>query len=710
MLEHKEMLAELKRSQEAERDSREESKECHAFLALPNGQWEQQWWDTKRDEPRYTLDHASPIVKQISNQLSKADFSIKVKPSGGEASKETAEVLNGLIRNILNKSNSNFIFNHASRNNVVGGLGGWGIRQKYVDDDCFDQDLVIEYIPSFSERVWLDCSSVMPDGSDARYGWQLTGVTRKDYEEQWPDGAMMSVDDGKISQVSFYQPDMILVGEYFYIRKESRDLVLMSNGRTYEDNDKFKAVRDELLNMGVEEVNRRSRAKSVVYSRKFDESDWLEDEKRTVFSYIPLIPEYANFEILENKKIFFGAVRPLKDPARIINYSMSREVSEGALAPRDKYFMTARQVKGYQDSIATMNTNNDPVQLFNADPDLPGVPQRTGGAQINAGLRNITESVRSMMPQISGIFASNMGDNPSLQSGVAIENLQERGDVGTSDYFDAHIISLEHTCKILVDAIPRVYDGKRQVSITGEDGSDEAVTLNDTVIDEETGDVVELNNLSQGSYSVVCSVGKSFSTRQQESNAAILEMAQVDPTLVQMGSDVLLGNISTQGTETLAKRKRAALLKAGEIPPEEFTDEEKQAMQAAQQAAAKQPPQQDPMMLAAQAQMTEAQAKQMQAQVDVEKVRLESQRVEIQRQELQLKIEEKTHEAQNKDGSQAIDVEEARADIEAKTAKAERDKAEAAQTRAETERINAETAALKNGMSEVMEWVNSVQR
>ena len=415
---------------------------------------------------------------------------------------------------------------------------------------------------------------------------------------------------------------------------------MMSSGQVLEDNDDFNTIKDELAAMGVTEVKRRTRMKDTVYVRKFDAQDWLGSKQKTVFSMIPVIPTYGNFRNVEDKSIYFGVVEKLYDPQRVLNYSLSREIEEGALAPRAKYWMTPKQASGHEDELSTMNTNTDPVQFFNVDEANPGIPQQNGGAQINPGLSRVSEGMRTMIGQSAGLFASNMGDNPGLQSGVAIKQLQNKGDIGTIKYFRAQEIAIARTAKILVDAIPSVYDTQREVYLLNEDGSQETETLNQTIIDQQTGQPITLNDLSIGSYDVVCSSGASFQNRQQESNAALLEMAQIDPSLIQMSGDVMLKNVDAPGMDTLAARKRQQLLAGGMIPADQQTDEEQQMMAQQAQSAGQQP---DAMMVAAQAEMQKAQAANNKNSIEAEKAKLD---MMIREQQNQMKMQEQQLELQ----------------------------------------------------------------
>ena len=634
MIDHNEMLIALQDAQEAESDMRNQARHAQLFVNKRDGQWEPEYWQSNDNKPRYTFDLTSPIVDQVSGALDMADFAINVSPAGGEASEDTAQILSGLIRNIENLSYATDIYSAAARNMVTAGIDGWRVVHKYVDSDSFNQDLVIEPIHNYVDRVWFDVSSEKQDRSDAKFAFVLSGLSPKDYKKQYPKGSGQSVSEDREATAYFNKPDLIMVGEYYYIEQEKSDLVMMSSGQVLEDNEDFNTIKDELAMMGVTEVKRRTRMKDTVYVRKFDAQDWLGSKQKTVFSMIPVIPTYGNFRNVEDKTIYFGVVEKLYDPQRVLNYALSREIEEGALAPRAKYWMTPKQASGHEDELSTLNTNTDPVQFFNVDEANPGIPQQNGGAQVNPGLSRVSEGMRTMIGQSAGLFASNMGDNPGLQSGVAIKQLQNKGDIGTIKYFKAQEVAIARTAKILVDAIPSVYDTQREVYLLNEDGSQDIETLNQTIIDQQTGQPITLNDLSIGSYDVVCSSGASFQNRQQESNAALLEMAQIDPSLIQMSGDVMLKNVDAPGMDTLAARKRQQLLAGGMIPADQQTEEEQQIMAQQAQSAGQQP---DAMMVAAQAEMQKAQAQNNKNSLEAEKVKLD---MMIREQQNQMKMQE----------------------------------------------------------------------
>ena len=629
--EHEDVMRLLDQCQQADKDNREKVREAHLFVDKRDGQWEPEFWSSHENKPRYTFDMVNPIVDQVASEIEQSDYDIKVSPAGGNATKDIAIAYDGIIRNIEQMSNAKSTYAQCARNMVISGMDGWRVVQKFVDDNTFDQDLAIEHIGNFVDRVWFDPAAELQDKSDSRYAFVLHPMPKDEYYSRFPEGSGESVSDDREGTAYYDKAEVIVVGEFLYLESEDRELVLMSNGQVHEVNDDYKKVADDLEKIGVTETRRRTRTKHYVCSQFFDAKDFLEDKRETVFCRIPLVPAYANYKINENKTIYWGVVEKLLDPQRVMNYSVSREIEEGALAPRAKYWMTPAQASGHEKTLQTLNINSDPVQFYNVDPESPAVPQQQGGAQVNPGLSRISEAMRALIGQTAGMFAANMGDNPGLQSGVAIKQLQDRGTNSTFKYSKSIEIAVAATGRIIKDAIPMVYDTERQVRILREDESYDLVQINQKAIDAETGEVVVINDLQVGSYDVTCRAGPSFRNRQQETVEAITTLAQTDPTIMQIAGDLLLQNISTPAASQIAERKRIQMISAGLIPQSQMTEEELTEMQQRMAAQGNQQAP-DPNMVLAQAEQIKAEADMMKVQIDAQKVQNETLRIQLQAQ------------------------------------------------------------------------------
>lgn len=631
-MDHNEAKKLLCQAQDTEKDNRERMRQADHFLNKRDGQWESEIIKRFTDKPRYTFDECNPLIDAVMGEMETVDFDIRVVPAGNDASKDTANIFEGVLRTIENISNAGFIYKRAARNMVSYGMDAWRITNEYRDDDSFSQDLLIKPIPNVIDSVFFDPSAQNPTMEDADHCFVLSSMTMRKYEEKYPEGKGTSVGTDRDSEVYTYKkPDEVIIGEYFWKKRYTRELALMSSGAVYPVDDKFKMVADELKQAGIEVVDTRKRPYHVVFHQLFDGDDWLAEEEESPFCYLPIIPVYGNFKISENKVIYYGLIEKLIDAQRVINYAESRKIEEGALAPRGKIWMPKQQATSLdvRRTLQTLNTNADPVQFYDYVEGLPPPPYQ-GAPQSNPGLMEVSQSAQSFVQRVSGTYDEARGTAPAQRSGTAIDLLQQKSDSPKQKWFTSMEIALSHTCKILLKAIPKVYDTEQAIMTMEQDGTTSRATINQRMQDVQTGEIVILNDLSKGAYDVTCKAGPAFHSRQQETVQAINEIAQIDPSIMQIGSDVLLSNIASPGIDLIVERKRLQMVQQGLIPQSQLTDEEKQMVQAQQQ----QPQQPDAMMVAAQAEMAKAQAAQQKMQMQAQ---IENQKLQLKQLEMQLK-------------------------------------------------------------------------
>jgi hypothetical protein len=156
----------LKEAQEAfelcaehESDNRKDYEDDIRFALL-----EEQWPEKVRREreidgrPCLTANLLAPMVRQVVNEARQNKPGITVHPADDKADAETAEILNGIIRNIEQSSNAEVAYDTALECAVAGGFGYFRINTAYTTDDTFDQDIVIERIAN-PLSVYGDCYS-----------------------------------------------------------------------------------------------------------------------------------------------------------------------------------------------------------------------------------------------------------------------------------------------------------------------------------------------------------------------------------------------------------------------------------------------------------------------------------------------------------------------------------------------------------------------
>ena len=665
-------MQELKDWQESDVDQREDAREADRFLLEKDGMWEdyiRRRLDSQK-RPRYTFDRVTPVIESMMADIEDMDFGCNVKPAGSGSDKDLALTYEGMIRSIQSMSNSDEIFRNACRRVMRRGFDAWMVKTRYADPWSFEQDLFIVPIPNSINRVWTSNAKKNADSSDSPASYVLTSLSPAEYKEKFPDGSGISIDDYDEDQnFDNYQPEVITIAERFYQKKIQVEVVQMNSGAVYKVDEKYEKIKDELATSGVTEVNRK-----VVDDFKwcycvFDGGGMLQYETDTVFVSNPVVTVYGNYEHIgqNSKETFSGLVLKEMDAQRVLNYARSREIEEGALAPRSKWWMTKAQAKGHTDQISRMNVSADPVQFYNHDPEAPA-PYWSQAAQSNPHLVNLSQSMEAAIKEQAGVFSAMQGDFAGRMSEDTVRMQVDRGTAATRKWVNAVISGIRRTCEILVETIPVVYDTKRQFTITGMDGTESDVVLNDEIYDQQTATMVGVNDLNRGKYKVVCDAGPAFANRLEAGLDALLKYAAIDPTIVQQAGDVMMKSIDAPLVDQIAERKRAQLLMAGQIPPAQMTEDEKQLMAQQAQQAQNRPPSLEE---------TLANAEMMKAQNDAANIQLKAQSQQIEMLKLQQKVA-------TDDRHQGMEEAKAISDIQNKNAST-------IKTLAEAEKVSGET-------------------
>jgi len=206
-------------SQTQEKSERESSGDQRTFML--NTMWDDK---IKRAMARRYLgefDQITPILDQITGEMTNSDFAIQVSPAGGGATEDTAETYAGLIRNIENISNADQIYSAVGETMVMCGIDGFEIVQKFLDANTFDQDLVFEPVSDWYKSVWFDVASIKQDKSDAMWGVKLKELPMANYVKRFPKGSKVSVPDN-IDNITTgdtnnqIADDSVIVGQLYY--------------------------------------------------------------------------------------------------------------------------------------------------------------------------------------------------------------------------------------------------------------------------------------------------------------------------------------------------------------------------------------------------------------------------------------------------------------------------------------------------------------
>jgi hypothetical protein len=575
---HATALKQYEATQDKERDSRDQAIEDMRFTNVVGAQSEDDF-DKRADVYKGEINRVAGLVDQVTGGQRENRSSIKYIPTGDGVDNDTAEVKSGLARNIENLSDASTIYDQGFDETVTGGYGGWGLVTEY-EEDGFNQRIKLRGIRSAASSLYFDVNAVEYNKKDAKHAFLVTGVHPDLFASEYPNASIHDFPVQKYSNADWFSDDQVLCAEYWWKEPYKKTIALLSDGRVIDIKEEADVI-DELAASGAEILKTRTVETHKVYMMKMNGAEWLSDPKEFPSKYIPLVPEYGRISHIENKTYIRGLIRFAKDAQRIYNYETSNQVQIGAEMMDDPVWVTAAQAKGYESQFNNYKTERPPVMLFNADPENPGPPSRTGAPSVQQGAMVRIKQAEMDIYATTNMYPPSLGLNVGLESGVALKHQDEKGDRGSYVFIDNHLKSIKYTGEIIEDMISRVYDTEQVVAILNIDGSVESVPINQMqkdslgipMIDTKTGKEVVVNDLT-AKFGTVVDVSPAFSTQKKESLDQLLELIAADDTFRQISTDLLAKNASVLESDELYKRSRKLMINQGIAEPTEEESED----------------------------------------------------------------------------------------------------------------------------------------
>ena len=523
--------------------------------------------------PYLTINKIDAYCRQITNQQRQQRPRMKAHGMNDQSDEKVAEIITGICRHIENQSDADSAYDNAFDFAVRMGWGYWRITHDYPTPDSFDQEIYIKRIEN-PFMVYFDPNSNEPDGSDAEKCLITEVISKESFRKMYPgadDGGGFTPRGTGDSQSEWITREDIRVAEYFYTEMKRMKLLLLSDGTTcYEDEKPSESI---MLEAGVYVVSKRETIKKQIKWCKLTGMQILE-QRDWPGKHIPVVPVYGQQLIVDSKKKKFGLTRMAKDPQRMYNFWSTALTESVALAPKAKFLLAEGQDEGHEMEWNQANIKSMPVLRYKQT-DSEGrpapTPTRIQPEPPPTGMVTALEGLNADLKAVVGIYDPSQLPN-GQQSGKAINGMQQQTDMTNFHYYDNLTRSIRQTGRIILDLIPKIYDKERVLRIIGADGKGELVTLNQRAMDDQGVEKV-LNDVTVGQYDVVMETGPGYSSKRQEAVESMVQMLQVDPSLMQQAGDLVFRNMDFPGADIIADRLAAAnplaqIDEKSEIPPQ----------------------------------------------------------------------------------------------------------------------------------------------
>jgi hypothetical protein len=512
------------------------------------------------NRPCLTINQLPQFIRQVTNEQRQNRAAVNVSPTGEGATKETAEVFQGMIRHIEYDSDADIAYDTAGQSAVTSGIGYFRFVTEFAGDDSFDQDIKFKRIRN-PFTVYMDPASQEPDASDAEWCFIAVDYTEEDYKREFPKSKLAETNEWESigDQIpGWASKEWCRVVEYFYKEYTQKTLLLLTDGSKGYLEDLPEDHRPPEYRIKAKRTVAVPQVKWCKMNgiEVLDETDWLGQ-------WIPVVPVLGDELDVNGKRVLEGIVRHAKDPARMYNYWVSAETEMIALAPKAPFIGVAGQFEGYEEKWTSANRKNLAYLEYNPKTvagNLAPPPQRNQYEPPIQAINHARMASRDDLKATTGIYASGLGEQGNEQTGRAILARQHQGQISNFHYIDNMTRAIRHAGRILVDLIPKIYDTERIVRIIAPDGGQKMVKVNGPTgeVDPKTK-VERIYALGVGKYDVVVEAGPSYHTKREEALASMLQLSQNYPKLMEVAGDIVVGNMDWEGALEISNRLKKTL-------------------------------------------------------------------------------------------------------------------------------------------------------
>lgn len=555
---------------------------------------------TKR--PSLTINHTEMFLDRIENNMRQQRPRIKVHPIS-DAELEDAKVIAGVIRHIEYRSTASVAYDVAGRYCVRSGWGFARVIPEYPDPKAWEQELRI--VPVFNPfSVYMDPTSEMPDGSDAKWVIISEKMKRTDFRRRYPAefDEFQTYGPGDAIIADWQTQEEIRLAEYFRIYERNETLYQLTNGKGVWQ-DEWELMELPIRQAGLD-LNRRN-GKPVTRKSVRRSVEWYlltgtkVIDRRSVNSkggpfpgrWIPVVRCEGKRLNLNGEIRRKGATRNMRDPARMYNYWQTALTEKLALTPKAPWIMAEGQAEGHPE---WEDSNQLPYSRleYKIVPGPDGVtavppPMRQPPVEVEQGLIAAAQLAEHDLVAIAGMPHEPGQDVPGLiVSGKALRARQALSDISHFQYYDNQTLMIAQIGRICCDLIPYYYSGRKMLRIIGEDGIPQMMQVNQPIMTPTMMAIAEIkNDLTVGQYDIVMDTGPGYETKRLENAEAMIDLMKtpLGQIVSQAAPDVILRNFDFPGADQLADRLTPQIPQAMQKALETMPEQQKAIVTALQQ-------------------------------------------------------------------------------------------------------------------------------
>ena len=572
------------------KDEREQSLQDRRFYSIAGAQWEGRLGEQFENKPKFEVNKVHLAVIRIINEYRNNRITVDFTSRDGTENDKLADACDGLYRADEQDSVADEAYDNAFEEGVGGGFGAWRYRAEYedeYDDENERQRIRIEPIYDADSCVYFDLGAKRQDKSDAKRCFVLTGMSKRDYKDEYDDDPASWPKDIAQGEFDWTKGDVVFVAELYVVEIKSHVVHVYKtlDGKEERYTDVQFENKPELYNqlaaVGSNEVRKKRVKRKRVHKYKMSGSKILEDCGYIAGPNIPIVPYYGKRWVVDGIERCIGHVRLPKDAQRLKNMQVSKLAEISALSSVEKPIFTPEQIAGHQGMWEDDNIKDYPYMLVNPIVDKEGNLAPVG--PVGYTKPPMIPPALAALLQITDVdikeLLGNQEAGEEIQaniSGKAVELVQNRLDMQTFIYLSNLKKSTRRGGEIWLGMAKELLVEKgRNMKTVGPQDEISTIELNKPYTDDD-GETQYENDLRNANFDLTVDVGPSSASKRAATVRTIMGMMQIttDPETLQVLGAMAMMNMEGEGIEDVRGFFRKKLLKMGVVEPTKTEAEE----------------------------------------------------------------------------------------------------------------------------------------
>jgi murein DD-endopeptidase MepM/ murein hydrolase activator NlpD len=349
---------------------------------------------------------------------------------------------------------------------------------------------------------------------------------------------------------------------------------------------------------------------------------------------------------------------------KLHNYTLSQAATNAKNISGDKYFFKDEHLET-EDQIELAKNINSYEGGIKFGGDISTIRREQPG-EISQSMMALAQQSKQEIDEIAGAMTDSQNSDQVVISGVALDKITHNMGIINTDVIGIHTQFVNQVGKLVKQMIPRLYTEERTLVVFEEDGSAQAIKINECL---ETGEirnnVKDINN----NFEYEITAGPSSVMQKENTLKYLTGFYQISPPLFNLTADIAMRQLDTPDAGELERRVAIAIdpniikYSQGLMSEKDFMAyqaQQKQQQQQQQMQMMQADPQMQGMLAMARSEHAKAEAQQYDAQTKrfaaQASAQVDLRKIENDNQKLQLQLAELLQKTQNEQSQKEIDL------------------------------------------------------